>query len=481
MVSLVATPRSISSARRTPWSQRHPVWYVALVSGLIGAIVSSTLWAEEVPGALSLSFRQSFHLGRDEIGRLLSAFALPNTIAPFWGGYCIDRFGLKFSGLVLVSTIFFGSLLFAQAPHVADDPMPCFVAARVIIGLGGDSLITWGQTASNLWFAGEHESLSMGTVLGVGIIGSASSLWFLEDIAHATSLDFALWCSVGWTFCCIGLLFVYCLVSDKYLATVPLEEEDEATTEPSIRDTLQLLPGLFWMENLVAFFVLPCLYVAASFTPYFLAEEYAMSKREATRCASLIFWVLVVSPVAGMVCDRFGYRLWVQIGSILAAIIGYILLYLRLANPYLTITWIGLAFAFIEQNIYTIVGRLIEPLVKEVHGRAFGLNAMFIQSGIMTMPLVVGSLASGAAHPVQNLVFVASLGVGLALACAMLVLDRGVGRSSVNLTATNLALRQSYSTLPQFDSVVTTARSSPGTDPDSAVSLVSPRLQYLSC
>eukprot|EP00966_Prymnesium_polylepis_P134999 3120154-Prymnesium_polylepis.2 len=84
-------------------------------------------------------------------------YSIPNLFMTAISGVAIDRAGLKLCGLVLVLTVALGTAVVAAAPSLPLPMVPTMLAGRFIVGVGGESLVTWQQSACIYWFAGAHE------------------------------------------------------------------------------------------------------------------------------------------------------------------------------------------------------------------------------------------------------------------------------------------------------------------------------------
>ena len=137
---------------------------VVAVSVLIGLVASCLFFAYHGPGALEISLNAEYGVTSDDIGFMFSVYSMPNMVCPLLAGVAIDRFGLKPVGLMLLLLITAGSAIFAAAPAMVGtgtSPVPIFLIGRFVLGLGGESIITFAQTASNFWFAGPFESYAI--------------------------------------------------------------------------------------------------------------------------------------------------------------------------------------------------------------------------------------------------------------------------------------------------------------------------------
>ena len=93
---------------------------------------------------------------------------------------------------------------------------------------------------------------------------------------------------------------------------------------------------------------------------------------------------------------------------------------------------VGLAFAFLEQNSLSLLGRTFEKLPGTVEGTGFGIMGIFLNTGLIIVPPLVGFAASeSGSYASQNLLYIASLTAGLLVSLIMAVLPGGRGMNTV--------------------------------------------------
>lgn len=145
---------------------------------------------------------------------------------------------------------------------------------------------------------------------------------------------------------------------------------------------------LFWLENVSIFFTVSILYTSANFFPYYLASERGMSLELAGQCASLIYWCVGIAPLAGALADRVGHRLTIQIFAIATALLSFLLLYAAPSfDPWFLVSLVGISFAFLEQNSYTLLARTFPS--EDLEATGFGIMGLFLNAGlILISPLL---------------------------------------------------------------------------------------------
>eukprot|EP00966_Prymnesium_polylepis_P227092 5254706-Prymnesium_polylepis.1 len=86
------------------------------VSLLIGVIASSAYFAFHSTGALEIPLQEVYGLTDRDVGWLFTMYSTPNVVMTAVSGVAIDRYGLKFCGVLLLATILAGTTMVAAAP-----------------------------------------------------------------------------------------------------------------------------------------------------------------------------------------------------------------------------------------------------------------------------------------------------------------------------------------------------------------------------
>ena len=92
---------------------------------------------------------------------LYSVYSVPNIVLPFFGGYFIDRFGVRvclfwFVFLILLGQFFFTIGLILKSWGV-------MFLGRILYGLGGESLGVANSSLLSEWFKGELRKMYYST------------------------------------------------------------------------------------------------------------------------------------------------------------------------------------------------------------------------------------------------------------------------------------------------------------------------------
>ena len=122
---------------------------------------------------------------------LYSLYSLPNTVLPFFGGFFIDKLGIRVCLLAFAGLITAGQIIFAFGLSIKS--WPVMFIGRVVYGFGGESLGVGNSALLSEWFKGKELAFAFGLNLSVARLGSVMNNNVSPVLAAASGLPFALW------------------------------------------------------------------------------------------------------------------------------------------------------------------------------------------------------------------------------------------------------------------------------------------------
>lgn len=135
-----------------------------------------------------------------EFNLLYSVYSFPNMILPLFGGALVDKFGADISLLCFLSLCTVGQFLFAFAGSIGSYPL--MLVARVIFGLGGESICVAESALLAVYFVGTEVAFAMGLNLSLARAGSSLNDYVSLKVYNINgSIPEALW--VGFILLCI--------------------------------------------------------------------------------------------------------------------------------------------------------------------------------------------------------------------------------------------------------------------------------------
>lgn len=180
----------------------------------------------DIPAALNSQMDEYFGKPSDFetlFSLLYTVYSIPNVILPFFGGYFVDRLGVRTCMLVFAVLISVGQLTFAIG--LSAKSWPLMFLGRVIFGFGGENLGVANSAILSVWFKGKELAFAFGLNLSIARLGSVFNNLLSPALANDFNIQFALW--FGVILCASSIASVLFIASvDRYLDTV-LEDSNK--------------------------------------------------------------------------------------------------------------------------------------------------------------------------------------------------------------------------------------------------------------
>lgn len=352
-----------------------------------------------------------------EYGFFSGAYSLMNVflLLLFFGGLILDKFGIRFTGVMSTFLMFAGALIKWYGVSYAFEgtvwvPIgggdfgfsPLYVQTQVAVASLGFAIYGVGAEIAGItvskviakWFTGHELALAMGLQVALARVGTAVALAASLPVARAfggvsTSVG------LGAAMLCIGMIsFLVYNVMDKKedAASAAVNEEPEEGFKFADLKLLFLNRGFWYIAVLCLMFyagVFPFLKFATKLMIY----KYGVDPDLAGLIPSMLpFGTIVLTPLFGSVYDKYGKGATLMIlGSILLTMV-HIIFALPIASVALAIIVmiiLGIAFGLVPSAMWPSVPKII-PM--KLLGTAYAL-IFFIQNiGLMMVPMVIGAV-----------------------------------------------------------------------------------------
>eukprot|EP00658_Telonema_sp_P-2_P039324 TRINITY_DN2813_c0_g2_i3.p1 TRINITY_DN2813_c0_g2~~TRINITY_DN2813_c0_g2_i3.p1 ORF type:complete len:363 (+),score=97.69 TRINITY_DN2813_c0_g2_i3:59-1147(+) len=189
-------------------------------------------------------------LSSTQVNALYSAYSCPNVVLPFFGGYIVDRYGVRRTLILFAFLLVVGQTVFALGSSMGGTGgFGVMIFGRFIYGLGGESLCVCAQTLLAEWFMGKEMALAMGINLSVSRAGSAVNDKTSIALYKGSSLPFVLWFGVM----LLGTGFAAALCTAWLDKKVMEAEKPSATDAPDRVSVSQALKKSFASQSQSSF------------------------------------------------------------------------------------------------------------------------------------------------------------------------------------------------------------------------------------
>ena len=331
-----------------------------------------------------------------QIGMLNAIYNLPNVVLILVGGVLVDRYGAARITLCTAAVCLAGAALTAFSPSFGG-----MAAGRLLFGIGAETFSIGLLVAIAENFAGGNVAFAMGSLIGIGRLGSFSAdispTWFAGAYRH------------GWQ---PPLTIAALIAAVAFTAAVAYRWFDRRIRgDTPVR--VSAAPGRFVCGDLLRFgsaywylLALCVLWYAvifafrSTFSIEYFQHAHGLNLADAGAMNSYVFLAAIfTTPAFGWVCDRIG-----RPAPMLA--FGALLLPLSIAVMALThwslwvaTVMIGVSLSLVPAVMWPLTSKLVSPAR---FGTALGLMLVVQEAGIAGANLVAGWLNDLTAASAQN-------------------------------------------------------------------------------
>lgn len=370
----------------------------------------------------------------DEYGFFSGAYGYFNVflLLLFFGGLILDKFGIRFTGILSTVLMFGGALLKWYALGHEFDGMvavPFFgtYSTQVVIAALGFAIYgvgceICGITVSKVivkWFTGHELALAMGVQVATARLGTAAALSASLPFAKAmggVSASVAL----GAVLLCAGVLvyLVYCVMDKKEDASAAA-----VATEPEEGFKFSDLGGLFkttgfWYVAFLCLMFYAGVFTFLKFATKLMIFKYGVDANLAGLIPAMLpFGTIFLTPLFGSIYDKYGKGATLMIiGSCLLTFV-HVMFALPINSWVLAIVLmliLGIAFGLVPSAMWPSVPKII-PM--KLLGTAYALIFYIQNIGLALIPVWIGKVnqantgADGVIDYTQTMTIFAAFGV----------------------------------------------------------------------
>ena len=345
----------------------------------------------------------------DEYGFFSGAYGYFNVflLLLFFGGIILDKFGIRFTGIMSTILMFGGALIKWYAvghDFTGTIAVPFFgtyqtqvVLAALGFSIYGVGCEIAGITVSKVivkWFTGHELALAMGVQVALARLGTAGALGF--------ALPFAKWMGgvsasvgVGAALLCAAVIvfLVYCVMDKKEDASAAaVQGEPEEGFKFSDLKVLLTTTG-FWYVAVLCLMFYAGVFPFLKFATKLMIFKYGVAEDVAGLIPAMLpFGTIFLTPLFGSIYDKYGKGATLMlIGSVLLTCVHIIF-----ALPFGT--WIlavavmvvlGIAFGLVPSAMWPSVPKII-PM--KLLGTAYALIFYIQNIGLALVPVLIGKV-----------------------------------------------------------------------------------------
>ena len=401
-----AIQQKLSDSKSARWTALLIVSFTMMFGYFFTDVMSPLeplLTAAKEDGGLGLGWSS------DEYGFFSGAYGYFNVflLLLFFGGIILDKFGIRFTGIMSTILMFGGALIKWYAvghDFTGTIAVPFFgtyqtqvVLAALGFSIYGVGCEIAGITVSKVivkWFTGHELTLAMGVQVALARLGTAGALGF--------ALPFAKWMGgvsasvgLGAALLCAGVIvfLVYCVMDKKEDASAAaVQGEPEEGFKFSDLKVLLTTTG-FWYVAVLCLMFYAGVFPFLKFATKLMIFKYGVAEDVAGLIPAMLpFGTIFLTPLFGSIYDKYGKGATLMlIGSVLLTCVHIIF-----ALPFGT--WIlavavmvvlGIAFGLVPSAMWPSVPKII-PM--KLLGTAYALIFYIQNIGLALVPVWIGKV-----------------------------------------------------------------------------------------
>lgn len=394
-----------------------------------------------------------------EYGFFSGAYGLMNVylLLLFLGGIILDKFGIRFTGLMSTSLMFVGALIkYWAVSHTFEGTMwvpfggVCqmqVVWASLGFAIYGVGCEIAGITVSKVivkWFTGHELALAMGLQVALARIGTAVALGAALPVAKALG-GVHVSVGLGAAMLCIGMIsFMVYNVMDKkedLSAEATLSEPEEGFKFADLK--FLFLNRGFWYITLLCLMFYAGVFPFLKFATKLMVFKYQVEPGLAGLIPAMLpFGTIFLTPFFGNIYDKYGKGATLMlIGSCLLTLV-HIVFALPLNSWQLAVVVmavLGIAFGLVPSAMWPSVPKII-PM--KLLGTAYAVIFYIQNIGLAMVPMWIGSVnekntnADGIINYTESMTIFAAFGVVAIVISMLLILEdkkKGYGLQQANI------------------------------------------------
>ena len=361
------------------------------------------LTAAKADGGLGLGWTS------DEYGFFSGAYGYFNVflLLLFFGGIILDKFGIRFTGIMSTILMFGGALIkWYAVSHDFDGTIavPFFGSYHTQVVFAATGFAVYGVgceiagiTVSKVivkWFTGHELALAMGLQVALARIGTTGALALALPFAKAMG-GVSASVGLGAAMLCAGMIafIVYCIMDKKEDASAAaVQSEPEEGFKFSDLGTLFCNRG-FWYVAVLCLMFYAGVFPFLKFATKLMVMKYNVPEATAGLIPAMLpFGTIFLTPLFGSIYDKYGKGATLMlIGSTLLTLV-HITFALPLNSWVLAIIVmivLGIAFGLVPSAMWPSVPKII-PM--KLLGTAYALIFYIQNIGLALVPVWIGKV-----------------------------------------------------------------------------------------
>lgn len=366
---------------------------------IVAFTMMAAYYVNDVMAPLKSMLEQELGWSSRDFGFFTGAYSFLNVfcLMLIWGGLILDRFGIRFTGILAVVLMVAGTGVEYYSITRLGGTFSVLVASAgySVFGVGAEVA---GITVTKIiakWFRGKELALAMGIQVALARVGSQAAYAAAIPMAKAHGLSSPLLAGLALLFG--GMLSFLCFTFMDRKLDNQVKQDYKGGAEDdkfSFKDVKAVVSSKgFWLIALLCVLFYSCVFPFQKFATELMTTKYGVSESIAGTFAGLpALGALILTPVFGGFIDRRGKAAsMMMLGSVLLAFV-HGTYSLPVASAGLAVglmVILGIAFSLVPSAMWPSVAKIFP--VRQL-GTAYAL-IFFIQNiGLWGVPALIGTV-----------------------------------------------------------------------------------------
>lgn len=372
---------------------------------IVAFTMMAAYYVNDVMAPLKGMLEEQLQWTSSEFGFFTGAYSFLNVflLMLIWGGLILDKFGIRFTGILSTVLMVAGTVteLIAITQFTGSEQIVLGYKFDVFLASAGYAVFGVGAEVAGItvtkiiakWFQGKEVALAMGVQVALARIGSQAAYAVAIPLAKSYNLETPLF--IGAIVLLGGFIafLIFSFMDKKLDKQVSISVETAEEDKFSFKDVANVLknPG-FWLIALLCVLFYSCVFPFQKFATELMITKYSVNENLAGTIAGLpALGALVLTPVFGGMIDKKGKAASIMmLGS--AMLIGVHFIY---SLPFIHEAWVAIILMIILGVAFSLVPSAMWPSVAKIFpvkqlGTAYSL-IFFIQNiGLWGIPALIG-------------------------------------------------------------------------------------------
>lgn len=376
--------------------------------GVVAFTMMAAYFVNDVVAPLKTMFESDLGWNSSSFGFFTGAYSFLNVFALMliWGGFILDRFGVRFTGILATLLMVGGTVIEYWAMNwMAGTEWKLYgYSGDVMIASLGYAIFGVGAEVAGItvtkiiakWFAGKEMATAMGVQVALARIGSQAAYSVALPMAQKFGLTTPVLLGILLLVGGAVAFFIFTLMDRKLDRQSTATETGGGDEEKfSFKDVRSILANKgFWLIALLCVLFYSCVFPFQKFATEFFIYKYGISDSLAGIFAgSPAIGALILTPLFGGYIDKYGRGASIMLLG--AAMLIFV--HAFYAMPFINNWVVAIGLMIILGIAFSLVPSAMWPSVAKIFpqhqlGTAYAL-IFFIQNiGLWGIPTLIGKL-----------------------------------------------------------------------------------------